>query len=137
MENICESNSNRTMTDSDDVGSASEFSARVILDGDALAAEIVLEIVDELQLLLDREPTDDRLKHRANSDMVFADKARVVDIDKHTHQKLAVHSIGHAPVSWNTIPEVFDVEGTLETRSKEAAKGSDQRSEACHEQRWS
>jgi hypothetical protein len=77
------------MTDSDDVGSASEFSARVILDGDALAAEIVLEIVDELQLLLDREPTDDRLKHRANSDMVFADKARVVDIDKHTHQKSA------------------------------------------------
>jgi hypothetical protein len=53
----------RTMTDSDNVGSASEFSARVILDGDALAAEIVLEIVDELQLLLDREPTDDRLKH--------------------------------------------------------------------------
>ena len=60
-----------------------------ILDRDALAAEIVLEIVDELQLLLDREPTDDRLKYRANSDMMFANKAAVVDVDKHAHQKSA------------------------------------------------
>jgi hypothetical protein len=76
------------MTDSDDVGSVS-VSVWGILDRDALAAEIVLEIVDELQLLLDREPTDDRLKHRANSDMMFADKAAVVDVDKHAHQKSA------------------------------------------------
>jgi hypothetical protein len=60
-----------------------------ISDRDALAVEIVLEIVDELQLLLDREPTDDRLQHRADSDMMFADKAAVVDVHKHAHQKSA------------------------------------------------
>jgi len=33
------------------------------LDRDTLTAEIVLEIVDQLQLLLDREATHDRLKY--------------------------------------------------------------------------
>jgi len=110
------------------------FDFEDILDRDALAAEIVLEIVDELQLLLDREPTDDRLQHRADIDMMFADKAAVVDIDKHAHQKLAVHSIGHAAMSWNAVTEIFDVESTLETRSEEATKRCYQRSKACHKQ---
>ena len=128
-----------------------------ILDRDALAAEIVLEIVDDLQLLLDREPTDDRLKYRANSDMMFANKAAVVDVDKHAHQKsaskgsfvirirsstmknseiylLAIHSIGHSAVSWNAVAKVFDIESTLETRSEEATERSDQRSKARHKQ---
>ena len=65
------------------------FGFRDISDRNALAVEIVLEIVDELQLLLDREPTDDRLQHRANIDMMFADKAAVVNVDKHAHQKSA------------------------------------------------
>ena len=33
------------------------------LDRDTLTTEIVLEIVDQLQLLLDREATHDRLKY--------------------------------------------------------------------------
>jgi hypothetical protein len=37
-------------------------------------------------------------------------------------------------MSWNAVTEVFDVESTLETRSKEATKRSDQRSKACHKQ---
>src|SRR6266702_1324955 len=86
MEKICDSN---TMTDSDDVGPASEFRFRDISGRDALAAEIVLEIVDELQLLLDREPTDDSLQHRTDSNMMLADNAAVVDVDKHAHQKSA------------------------------------------------
>ena len=37
-------------------------------------------------------------------------------------------------MSWNAVAEVFDVESTLEPRSKEATKRSDQRSKACHKQ---
>jgi len=105
-----------------------------ISDRDALAVEIVLEIVDELQLFRDREPTDDRLQHRADIDVMFADKAAVVDVDKHPHQKLAVHPIRHAAMSWNAVTKVFDVESTLETGSKEATERSNQRSKASHEQ---
>jgi hypothetical protein len=60
------------------------------LNGDALAAKVVLEIVDKLQLLLDCEPTDNRLKHRADINVIFADEAAVVDIDEHAHQESAI-----------------------------------------------
>jgi len=96
------------------------------LNGDALAAKIVLEIVDKLQLLLDCEPTDNRLKHRADSNVIFTDEAAVVDIDEYTHQELAIHSISHTPMSGDAVPKVFDVEGALETRGEKASEGRDQ-----------
>ena len=47
---------------------------------------------------------------------------------------LAIHSVGHAAVSWDAVTKIFDIESTLETRSKEAPKRCDQRSKACHKQ---
>jgi len=42
---------------------AQRYVSNESLDRDTLTAEIVLEIVDQLQLLLDREATHDRLKY--------------------------------------------------------------------------
>ena len=45
---------------------------------------------------------------------------------------LAIHSIGHSPVSRDTVTEILDVKGSLESRSKEATEWSDKRCENGH-----
>jgi len=105
-----------------------------LLDRDTLATKIVLEIIDEFQLLLDREATDDRLKYGANGDVMLTNEAAIIDVDKHAHQELAIHSIRHAAMSWNAVSKVLDIESALETRSEKATKWCNQRSEACHGQ---
>lgn len=45
---------------------------------------------------------------------------------------LAVHSVSHTTVSRDRVTKVLDVESSLETGSKEAAKGSDQRRKGSH-----
>lgn len=47
---------------------------------------------------------------------------------------LAVHSIGHPPVSRNALTEVLNVEGTLESGGKETAEWSNERRENRHDQ---
>jgi len=64
--------------------------AQRLLDRDALATEIVLEVLDELQLLLDREATDDRLKYGADGNVMLANEAAIIDVDKHAHQEPGV-----------------------------------------------
>jgi len=105
-----------------------------LLDRDALAAEIVLEIIDELQLLLDRQATDDRLKYGADGNVMLTNETAVIDVDKHAHQELAIHSIRHTPMSWNAVSKILDIESALETRSEKATKWCNQRSEARHGQ---
>lgn len=43
---------------------------------------------------------------------------------------LAVHAVSHATVAGDAVPEVLDVESTLETGREEATEGRDQGSEA-------
>jgi len=85
------------------------------LDGDTLTTEIVLEIVDQLQLLLDREAAHDCLEYRADGDVMFANKAAVVDVGKDAHQELAIHSVCHTTMSRNTVSKVLNIKGALET----------------------
>jgi len=47
---------------------------------------------------------------------------------------LAVHSIGHSPVSRDTVTKVLDVEGTLESGSEEATEGCNERRENGHDE---
>jgi len=96
--------------------------------------KIVLEIIDELQLLLNREATDDRLKYGADGNVMLANEAAIIDVDKHAHQELAIHSIRHTAMSWNAVSKVLDIESALETRGEKATKWCNQRSEASHEQ---
>ena len=47
---------------------------------------------------------------------------------------LAVHSIGHAAMTRDTLSKVLDVEGSLESRGEEPSKGGDQTREASHDE---
>lgn len=92
--------------------------------------------------------------------MVFADQRRVVDVREETHEEsvtargmqvsirsqrsparpptlhsLAIKSIRQSTVSRNRVAKVFDVEGSLEARGKEAAEWSDERGKGCHDER--
>lgn len=37
---------------------------------------------------------------------------------------LAIHTIRHSAMAWDTVAEVFDVEGTFEARCEETTKRS-------------
>jgi hypothetical protein len=104
-----------------------------------------------LDLLFDREPTDDRLEDRADCDPILADQATVIDIGENTHQKpgllsangsvecevgsiLAIHSISHSPMSRNAVAEIFDVESTLKSGGEEAAKWGDEGCKNSHDE---
>jgi len=39
---------------------------------------------------------------------------------------LAIHAICNSTMTWNGVPEVLDLEGTLETGCEETTKGRDQ-----------
>ena len=62
------------------------------VDGDTLASEVSRQIPDKLDLLFDREPTNDGLKNGANCHSVFADQTAVIDVGEDTHQEPAILS---------------------------------------------
>lgn len=101
----------------------------------ALADEVAPDLVVQLDLIIDRELSDDRLQHGSNRDVVLSDERRVVDVREETHQELAVESVSQAAVTGNAVTKVLDVEGTLETTSEETTEGSDQTGESSHDKR--
>ena len=57
-----------------------------------------------------------------------------VDIDKGGHQELAVKPVHDAAMAGDDVSKVFDLEGSLEARGKEAAKWSNNGSKERHEE---
>jgi uncharacterized protein YcfL len=82
------------------------------------------QITYKLQLLVGCEAADDGLQNTSDSDLVYPDKAAVVNISEDAHEELAVHSVGHSTVARNTVTEVLDVESALETRREEPSEWS-------------
>jgi len=114
-----------------------------------LVSEVSRQIPDKLDLLLDREPTNNGLEDGANRHSVFADQATIINIGEHTHQEsttlsaktgvrrkilniLAVHPVSHPPVSRDTMTEILDIKGTLKSGSEKAAERSDERRKNGH-----
>ena len=64
-----------------------------------------------------------------------SNEARDVDVDEGSHQVLTVEAIHDAPMTWDHVSEVLDLERTLEATRKEAAKGSDHGAEQRESQR--
>lgn len=54
-----------------------------------LFAKVALEVWNQFQLLLYCKVTNDGLKYRTNSNMVYPDEATIVYIYKHTHKEPA------------------------------------------------
>lgn len=82
---------------------------------------------DELNLLLDGQAVDGRLQHGAQLDLVRGDEGVVVQVREEAHDELAVHAVRHAAVAGDGVAKVLDLEGALEARGEEAAKGGDER----------
>ena len=115
-----------------------------------MAGEVSRQIPDELDLLFDCEPTDDGLENGADCHSVFADQTAVIDVGEDTHQEsatlsaknaksetsniLAIHSISHSPVPRNAMTEILDVEGTLESGSKETTERCNKRGKNGHDE---
>lgn len=89
---------------------------------------------DHVHLLLEREPRDGRLDDAADARLVHGDEALVVHEGERAHDELAVHAVGDAAVAGNGVAKVLDVEGALDARGKEAAKGRDQRRKGGEDQ---
>ena len=122
------------------------------VDGDTLVSEVSRHIPNKLDLLFDREPTDNGLQDRADRHPVFTNQTAVINVGEDTHQEpatlsaknpsarhkipnaLAVHSISHSPVSRDTVTKVLDVKGTLKSGSEEATEGGNERRENGHDE---
>ena len=68
--------------------------ARAQVDGDTLVSKVSRQVLNKLDLLLDREPADNRLEDGPNCHFVFPDQAAVIDVGEDTHQESAT------AVSW-------------------------------------
>ena len=54
---------------------------------------------------------------------------REIDVDEDPHQTVAVEAICDASVAWDSVSEVLDAEGTLDSRGEEPSERCDQRGE--------
>lgn len=64
----------------------------------------------------------------------YVDEAVDVDIDKGGHEELAVKSVHNAPMSWYQITKILDLECSLESRSKETTKRTNDGCKERHEE---
>ena len=64
----------------------------------------------------------------------YVDETVDVNIDKSGHQELTVKSIHDSSMARNNVAKIFDFERTLESRSKETTKWSNDRSKERHEE---
>lgn len=97
-----------------------------LLGNDALIAEVAGHALDELDLLVRAEAGDGRLEHGSEVHLVESDEGVIVHVGEEAHDELAVHAVRHAAVSGDGVAKVFDLEGALEARGEEAAKGGDE-----------
>ena len=74
------------------------------------------------------------LHHISYASLVNCNEALIVHESKETHDELAVHTIGDTAVARNWLAEVFDFEGTFETRGEEAAEGRNEGRECCEDE---
>jgi hypothetical protein len=96
-----------------------------------LVDQVLRQNLDNLHLLLSRESCNGRLNHASNGGVVNGDEAGVVEECNGSHDKLAVHAVGHAAVSRNGVAKVLDLESALKTGGEEATKGCDERGKRC------
>lgn len=104
------------------------------VDRNTLAGKVSCQVPNELDLLFDGEPTGDRLKNGADCNPIFADQAGVIDVGEDAHQKLAVHSICHPPMSRDAMTKIFDVKGSLESGGEEATEWTNKGGKSCHDE---
>ncbi len=80
---------------------------------------------DEFHLLLWTQPRNCCLNNTTQGNLVDGDEAMVIHVCKETHDKLTIHSICDATMTWDRITEIFDFESALEPRSEKASEWSD------------
>lgn len=83
--------------------------------------------LDELHLLLDRQPRDRHLHHAPQLHLVHRHKRVVVHVCEEAHDELAVHPVRHSAVAGDRITEILDLKRALQARGEEAAEGRDER----------
>lgn len=88
-----------------------------------------------LDLFLLIQVRHDELQDASHIDVVLPNQARVVDVAEESHEELAVEAVSQASVAWDRVSKVFDVEGSLEARGEETAKGSNQTGKGGHDER--
>ena len=107
---------------------------RYLVGHDALIVQILAQAAHDLDLLLGGQPIDGPLDDAADRGPVHGDEALEVHEGEETHDELAVHAIRDPTVTWDRFPEILDVEGSLEARGEEAAKGCDERGKRGEDQ---
>ena len=91
----------------------------------SLVIKILPQASNDIELLLDRQARDRCLDDGAHASVIDSYEALIIHICKYSHNELTVHAVRNTAMSWNTITEIFNLEGALEARSEKSTEGCD------------
>lgn len=94
-----------------------------------LVLKVMGHATHEFYLFRSGQACNSQFHHLTVVDVVQSNESMVVDVCEESHDKLAIHTIGHAAVSWDGVAKVLDLEGSLQPRREETSEGRDERSE--------
>lgn len=81
--------------------------------------------LDQVQLLIIRQPINSTLNQASKRNLVNGNKTVIIHVSEKSHDELAIHAIRNSAMAWNGIAKVFDLESSFEARGEEAAEGCD------------
>lgn len=84
--------------------------------------QVLAQYPDNLYLFFRGETGDSGLQHTADACVIGGNEAGVVEEGNGAHDELTVHAIRHAAMTGNTVAEIFNLEGALQSRCKETAE---------------
>ena len=97
-----------------------------MIRNDALVVQILAQPPHNVHLLLGCQTRDRTLNDTTHTRLVNCNETLVIHESEQPHNELTVHPISDSTMTWDTVTEVLDFEGSFETRREEAAEGSDQ-----------
>ena len=92
----------------------------------SLIDQVLCQTFDNLHLILDTEPLNDRLHDTSDAGLIYGNEALVVHEGKEAHDELTVHAIGYTAMAWDRLTKVFDFKGAFESRGEESSEWSDE-----------
>ena len=93
----------------------------------SLVIQVLRKPSYNLDLLLYCQPNNRLLDQSSHARLINRDKALIVHEREESHDELAIHPVSNTTMPGNSVAEILDLEGPLETRCEESAEGRDER----------
>lgn len=93
-----------------------------LFGNNALIVQVFAQPLDDFDLFFGGQADNGGFDDATNAGLVNSNKTLVVHVGKEAHDKLTVHPVGHASMTWDTVAKVLDLKGSLETRREESTE---------------